>query len=61
MKNTWRIEQEPNGWSLYRNRRIYAYEYPDIDEAAATVRRKDGKGVKILVVAIDGRTHTVTT
>lgn len=50
----WRIVHEPTGWCIYRNRRIYMYDFADVDEAMATIKRRAGRDVKVKVVDEDG-------
>lgn len=57
----WRIEHEPTGWSVYRNRRIAMYDFDDVSDALAWIRRKAGRGVTVQVRGSDGEASTLKT
>lgn len=57
----WRIEQEPTGWSVYRNRRVAMFDFDDVSDAMAWIRRKVGRGVEVKVRDTAGETSTLKT
>ena len=59
--NTWTIEEHSDGVDLKLNRRSFAYDLDDIDEACRRIRRSHrySPGDTVTVVEKDGYRHKV--